>query len=243
MLISLVIPARNEEKLIVPVAQKITEALRNAGISYECIVLNDGSTDQTGPLLDLLAQQDPCVKVVHRKPPHGVGWAIREGLQAVTGEGVIIAMGDGSDDPKDVVQYAHLLQKGYDCVLGSRFRPGSQVLDYPKLKLALNRLGNFLVQVLFWLPYNDVTNAFKAYRTQLVRSIPLLLSTSFEINLELPLQVLRLSRHPIEVPIRWMGRSEGQSKLAIWSESARYFIRLLMLRFGPPPHAQSSDHR
>ena len=75
-------------------------------------------------------------------------------------------MADCSDVPEDVVRYYRVIQDGYDCVFGSRFIRGSVVNNYPRVKLVVNRLVNRMIQLLFRCPYNDLTNAFKAYRTR-----------------------------------------------------------------------------
>jgi dolichol-phosphate mannosyltransferase len=74
-------------------------------------------------------------------------------------------MADLSDDPHDAVAYYRKIEEGYDCVFGSRFMPGAKVENYPTVKLFFNRIVNRAIQWLFWTPFNDLTNAFKAYRT------------------------------------------------------------------------------
>ena len=79
-------------------------------------------------------------------------------------------MADGSDGPEDLVRYHRLLEEGYDCAFGSRFVPGAQVHDYPRLKLIMNRIVNWFIRVLFRHGYNDTTNAFKAYRREVIET-------------------------------------------------------------------------
>ncbi len=83
-----------------------------------------------------------------------------------------IMMADGSDDPSDLVLYHGLLEEGYDCAFGSRFVPGAEVTDYPRLKLAINRVVNLGIRLLFRHRYNDTTNAFKAYRREVIEGDP-----------------------------------------------------------------------
>jgi len=94
----------------------------------------------------------------------GFGHAVQTGLDEFTGDAVAIVMADLSDSPGDLVRYYHALEEGFDCAFGSRFIRGGKVSEYPRFKLALNRLANLGIRVLFRHGYNDTTNAFKAYR-------------------------------------------------------------------------------
>src|SRR5207302_6287118 len=93
-----------------------------------------------------------------------------------------------SDHPEDLVTYYRLLEEGYDCAFGSRFMRGSVVNDYPWLKLALNRMANNVIRLLFRHGYNDTTNAFKAYRREVIQNAQPLLSHHFNLTVELPLK-------------------------------------------------------
>src|SRR5687767_10569854 len=103
----------------------------------------------------------PTLRYINTTPPNGFGFAVRAGLAAFKGDAVAIVMADASDDPADLVAHHGKLQEGYDCVFGSRFVRGAKVVDYPWPKLVMNRLANFFIRTLFWMSYNDVTNAFK----------------------------------------------------------------------------------
>src|SRR4029453_2778481 len=106
---------------------------------------------------------DPRVRLIPNTAAHGFGHAVRCGLDAFTGEAVAIVMAVGSDSPDDRVRYYHVLPARAEWAFGSRFVPGSEVVDYPRFKLLVNRLANWFIKTLFGLRYNDVTNAFKAY--------------------------------------------------------------------------------
>ena len=99
-------------------------------------------------------------------------------------------MADGSDHPEDLVRYHRLLEEGWDCAFGSRFMPGAQVHDYPRLKLLINRLANRFIRFLFRHRYNDTTNAFKAYRREVIDTIQPLLSNHFNLTVEMPLKAI-----------------------------------------------------
>jgi len=145
----------------------------------------------------------------------------------MTGDAAAIMMADGSDHPEDLVRYYQCLERGAECVFGSRFIRGSRVIGYPWHKLALNRLANWFIQLLFWLPYNDVTNAFKCYRRHVIESIQPLLSQHFNIMVELPLKAIVRGYAYTVVPIRWQQRQQGFSKLRIHEMGSRYLFIVL----------------
>src|SRR4051812_8266062 len=156
-MLSVVIPAHNEEGHIAETVQHLASALRESGIDYEIVVVNDNSTDGTEGILANLSRADSGVRYVNNLPPNGFGFAVRRGLAEFRGDAVAIVMADGSDDPADVAAFYKKLQSGYDCVFGSRFIRGGRFFDYPKVKLILNRLANLMIRSLFLVRYNDVT--------------------------------------------------------------------------------------
>ncbi len=229
MKLSVVIPVRNEEDCIKPVVDNLCAGLEKHGIDYEVVLVNDHSTDGTAGVLSGMRQLNPKLKIIDSRPPHGFGIAIRNGLEIISGDGVVIFMGDGSDDVEDVVKYYQKLSEGYDCVFGSRFIRGSKVSGYPSLKLYLNRLGNKFIQFLFLIKYNDVSNAFKGYRTEVIRAVEPLVSQYFNITVELPLKAIVRGFSFTVVPINWNGRGSGVSKYKIKELSRKYFFSIIFV--------------
>ena len=165
MRLSIVIPAYNEEKNIGPCIETIQAVVRDKHhIPYELVIVDDNSRDGTAEVVRAAMAHDLDIRLVQRKAPGGFGRAIRAGVEAATGDAVVICMADLSDDPEDIVAYYRKLEEGYDCVFGSRFMRGSKVEHYPWVKLVVNRIVNRCIQLLFWTKYNDLSNAFKAYR-------------------------------------------------------------------------------
>ena len=227
MLYSVVIPSHNEEGSIAKTVTAVTRALIDDNIDYEIIVVNDNSHDQTVSIIERLHEKDVRIKLVENSPPHGFGTAVRTGLETMTGDAVVIVMADASDDPSDIVAYYRILQKGYDCVFGSRFIQGSHVENYPLHKFILNRFTNLLIRILFGFHYNDVTNAFKCYRTEVIRGIHPILSHHFNLTVELPLKAIVRGYNYAVLPIQWYGRSSGISKLKIREMGSRYLFIIL----------------
>ncbi len=167
------------------------------------------------------------LRVVTNSGEHGFGMAVRCGIEHATGDAIVIFMADLSDAPSDVVAYARKLEEGAECVFGSRFLPGGKVVDYPWHKWILNRLANGFIKVLFGLRLNDTTNAFKAYRREVIAGIGPLLSKHFNLTVEMPLKaIVRGYSHAI-VPISWTNRKTGISKLKIREMGSRYLFIVL----------------
>ena len=229
--LSIVIPAHNEEQSISETVGDLSRALERAAIDYEVIIVDDNSTDSTGVVVDDLAAANSAVHVIHRSSIGGFGRAVRAGLQNFTGEAVAIVMADCSDDPEDVVRCYRKLEEGYDCVFGSRFQRQSKVTGYPRGKLIVNRIVNKGIQLLFWTPMNDLTNAFKVYRREVVEACGPYSSSHFNLTIEMSLSALIRRYHIAEIPINWYGRSWGASKLSIAQMGRRYLSVILKLFF------------
>jgi dolichol-phosphate mannosyltransferase len=226
-LFSIVIPARNEAKNLQVVVPKLVTELQRAGINHEVLVINDSSTDDTREVLVELAARHPELRLVENPPPNGFGLAVRAGLANFRGDAVAIVMADGSDDPADLLKYHTKLQEGYDCVFGSRFIAGSRLVDYPMHKLILNRFANLFIRVLFQIRYNDVTNAFKCYRREVIAGLEPILAHHFNLTVELPLKAIIRGYSFAVIPISWTNRTSGVSKLKIREMGSRYLFIVL----------------
>ena len=229
-MLSVVVPTHNEARSVRPTVESVGKALERADIDYEVIVVDDASTDGTAEVVQSLAGENSRIRYHRSHNPRGFGFAVRAGLDVYEGGAVAIVMADGSDDPADLVRYYRVLEEGYDCAFGSRFIRGSTVYDYPKPKLVLNRLVNVAIRMLFRSGYNDTTNAFKAYRREVIETVQPLLSNHFNLTVELPLKAIA-RRHSYKViPISWRNRREGESKLSLQEMGSRYaFIVLYVL--------------
>jgi len=226
MKLSVVIPARNEAGNIGSTLDNLCRRLAQESIRYEIVVADDGSTDAT-PDEVMQRSVDSNVRLVHNRGLHGFGRAIRRGLETFTGDAVIIVMADGSDDPEDVIKYYYILRDKADCAFGSRFIKGSYVENYPPFKLALNRLANLIIRILFGLGYNDITNAFKGYRADVIEGCRPFLSPHFNLTVEIPLKAIVRGYSYAVVPISWRNRKLGQSSLHIEEMGSRYLYIVL----------------
>ena len=221
-LLSVVIPAHNEEGHIVETIRSLSSTLEEASINYEILIINDNSTDDTKSLLEQVS--DEKIRYIDNQPPNGFGYAVRLGLAEFRGECVAIVMADGSDDPSDVVRFYHAFKSGADCVFGTRFSRESTVVDYPLSKRVLNRLGNQLIRLLFLTRYNDTTNAFKLYGRHVIAGLQPLLAYGFNLTVELPLKAMVRGYSFKVLPNNWYNRKEGVSKFKIDEVSSGYLF-------------------
>lgn len=226
-LLSIIIPARNEAGCLSDTISILHELLASQPLNFELVIVDDHSSDQTW---EILTQLDKTYKEV---VPHqntndpGFGNAVRFGLSKMSGDAAVVYMADQSDDPKDVVEYWKKLNEGHDCVFGSRFVKGSKVVDYPVFKYLLNRFANKVIQILFRIRLNDTTNAFKAYRKEVIDGCQPLLSPHFNLTVELPLKAIIRGYSWTTIPISWKNRKSGTAKFKIKEMGSRYIFIIL----------------
>jgi dolichol-phosphate mannosyltransferase len=226
-LLSVVIPAQNEEGCIAATVEHLYVELRLHKIDHEIVVVDDGSTDSTWDVLQQALVRVPTLRPIQNLGEHGFGRAIAVGFNHMQGDAIVIMMADESDDCRDVVCYWQTLNQGWDAVFGSRFVRGGGVIDYPWAKLLLNRLANAFLRLLFRAPLNDFTNAFKAYRRNVIQGCGPFLSPHFNLTVELPLKTIVRGYSWTVMPITWRNRRSGVSKLKIKEMGSRYlFIAL-----------------
>ena len=227
MKLSVVMPARGEEGSVGGTVSSTVAVLEREGIDYEIVVVDDHSNDRTAAIVEAIAAENPRVRCMRSAYDSGYGFTVRAGLDAYTGDAVAVMMADGSDHPEDLVGYHRELEEGCECVFGSRFMQGSRVHDYPRLKYVINRLANWFIRVIFRHSYNDTTNAFKAYRREVIDVIQPLLSNHFNLTVEMPLKAITRGHTFRVIPISWTNRSAGESKLGMREMGSRYLFIVL----------------
>jgi dolichol-phosphate mannosyltransferase len=225
--LSVVIPARDEEGCIASTVEDLHRELQRSAVPHEIVVVDDGSTDRTWRILEELITEVPSLVPVRNTGPHGFGRAVVCGFDAMTGDAVVVMMADESDDCRDVVRYWETLNQGWECVFGSRFVPGGGVVDYPRAKLLANRLANLFIRLLFRIPLNDTTNAFKAYRRTAIEGCRPILAPHFNLTVELPLKSIVRGYSWTVIPISWRNRTSGEAKLKIKEMGSRYLFIVL----------------
>jgi len=227
--LSVVVPARDEEGCIASMVEHLNVELRLHNVPHEIVVVDDGSSDRTWAILNELTAHIPELSPVQNRGQHGFGRAVVCGLDHMRGDAAVIMMADESDDCRDVVRYWKLLNEGWDCVFGSRFIKGGGAIDYPWLKLQINRLANTFLRILFNINLNDTTNAFKAYRKSVIDGCRPLISPQFNLTVEIPLKAIVRGYSWTVTPTTWRNRRSGVAKFKIKEMGSRYLFICLYI--------------
>jgi dolichol-phosphate mannosyltransferase len=212
--IVIVMPTYNERQNLESIAGRVRAALPAADL----LVVDDNSPDGTGDLADKLAEADPRVQVMHRAVKAGLGkayiagfgWALERGYD------VIVEMdADGSHQPEHLPSLVAAVDHA-DLSIGSRWIPGGRVVNWPKTREALSRAANIYTRLMLGLGVRDATAGFRAYRAATLRTISLdqVESTGYCFQIDLTLRVADAGLRIIEVPITFVERERGASKMS-----------------------------
>ena len=225
MLLSIIIPCRDEADSILETVNYISEELNS--INHEIILINDFSNDNTLNILEDVSKSKSHIHTYNNNIK-GLGGAIEIGIKKSNGKYTAIMMADLSDNVSDLKKYIEIATKdeGLDAVFGSRFKKESKVYNYPLKKLLLNRLFNYFVKIIFFSNYNDFTNAFKLYRKDALLELFPIVSENFNIFLELPLKIISRGFKYQITSISWNNRKKGKSKFNVKELSSKYFFTL-----------------
>jgi len=225
MSLSIIIPCHNEEKIIENTVDNLKRSLKK--IKYEIVLINDFSSDKTYNKLKKISKI--YKNIVYKNNIHrGLGGAIIAGINISNFEYICIFMADMSDSIEDLKKYYSLIKsKKVDAVFGSRFIKNSKIINYPKNKLILNRLFNYIVKILFFSNYNDFTNAFKIYKKKTLLKLFPIVSENFNIFLELPLKIISRKYSYLITNISWTNRKVGFSKFKLKELTSKYIFTLI----------------
>jgi len=224
--LSIIIPAKDEEGDIENTIISIHNILKTNNVEHEILIINDHSVDSTLEILSSLEKKIKELKIINNSGKPGFGLAIRQGLENYSGDIVAIVMADGSDSPKDLINFYFKSVKNYTCVFGTRFSSGGSTKDYPVLKYIMNRFFNNLVRLIFRIKYDDITNAFKVYTKEAIEGSKPFLSNHFNLTLELPLKIIIRGYKYKIIPNSWKNRQAGVSKMRIKEMGSRYMFIL-----------------
>ncbi|MDD5431410.1 MAG: glycosyltransferase [Candidatus Omnitrophica bacterium] len=217
-MLSIIVPAHNEQENIQPVLERIESSL---DIPFEVVVVNDHSEDDTGKIVQSLTNKYKNIRLVENKLPAGFANAIRTGFINASGEFVIPIMADLCDDLETVKEMYGKMPAGFDVVCGSRYIKGGARLGGSKLKGFFSSFVGWSLFYLLGIPTHDVANAFKMYRKKVIESINIE-SVGFEISMELPLKAHFLGFKITEVPTVWKEREKGKSSFKMFKLFPNY---------------------
>jgi dolichol-phosphate mannosyltransferase len=209
-----IIPTYNERENV----QKIAEAVLAQDPSIELLIVDDGSPDGTGTLADELAARNPRIHVMHREGKQGLGTAYVAGFRWGLARGYDLLMemdADFSHDPKSIPDFLKAAEQ-HDLVLGTRYKGGVRVVDWPLSRLLLSTGAAKYVRLVTGLPVTDPTGGFKCFRRAVLEAIDLdaVHSNGYSFQIEMSYKTWMLGFRIGEVPIIFVDRREGQSKIS-----------------------------
>lgn len=220
---SIVIPAHNEEDNIEKLVKAIIGLYRQK--IHEVVIVNDGSKDKTGEIANKLNKRYKKVRVIHRRPPNGVGLAIQDGILNVDPEATHILTMDADfiENVKDLRKFFKKISK-YDGLVGSRYLKPNSLVHYPPTKKISNRIFHWFCRIFIGIKQKDLTNNFKFYKKEVFERIPLK-SSDFAINAETGVYAVVYGYNIGEIPVKWIGRSSemGVSKFDLLKVGPKYF--------------------
>jgi dolichol-phosphate mannosyltransferase len=210
----IVMPTYNERQNLEIIAGRIREAVPDADL----LVVDDNSPDGTGDLADKLAEADPRVQVLHRTEKAGLGRAYVAGFTKALAEGydLIVEMdADGSHRPEDLPRLL-AAEAGADAVIGSRYVPGGTVVNWPVSRQLLSKGANLYTRLMLGVRVKDATGGFRVYRAATLRRIGLdgIQSAGYCFQVDMTLRVLQAGLRVTEVPITFVERELGASKMS-----------------------------
>jgi dolichol-phosphate mannosyltransferase len=227
--VSVVVPARNESKDIVPVLDRLFESVR---LPCEVLIVVDSEDDTTIPVVEEYALKEPRIRCLVNSYGSGPANAIRFGIDAAVAPVAVVTMADGCDDPRQIDELARLVDRGVAVAAASRYMPGGQQVGGPVLKGLLSKTAGRSLRVLAHIGTRDATNSFKAYSTDFVRAVGIDSRDGFGIGIELTAKAKRMRMPVAEIPTIWLDRQAGMSnfKVAKWIPG---YLRWYRFAFGP----------
>jgi dolichol-phosphate mannosyltransferase len=227
--VSVVVPAYNEGEHILPVLDRVFEAVR---LPCEVLVVVDTADDTTIPVVDEYALKEPRLRCLVNTYGRGPANAIRFGIAAAAGPVAVVTMADGCDDPRQIDDLARLVDRGVAVAVASRYMPGGQQVGGPLLKGMLSRSAGRSLRLFAHIGTRDATNSFKAYSTEFVRAVGIDSRDGFEIGIELTAKARRLRMPVAEIPTIWLDRQAGMSNFRVVKWIPGY-LRWYRFAFGP----------
>ena len=226
--LSVVIPAYNEGEHIVPVLERLFEAVL---LPCEVLVVVDDEADTTRPVVQRLAEREPRLHCLINTYGRGPANAIRYGIDHATTPVAVVTMADGCDDVRQIDDLVRLVERGVAVAAASRYMAGGQQVGGPLLKGMMSAGAGRSLRPLARVGTRDATNSFKAYSTAFVRAVGIDSRDGFEIGIELTAKAKRLRLPIAEIPTIWLDRHEGLSNFRVAAWLPKY-VRWYRFAFG-----------
>jgi dolichol-phosphate mannosyltransferase len=226
--LSIVIPAYNEGEHVVPVLERLFEAVM---LPCEVLVVVDDEADTTRPVVQRLAEREPRLHCLINTYGRGPANAIRYGIDHATTPVAVVTMADGCDDVRQIDDLVRLVERGVAVAAASRYMAGGQQVGGPLLKGMMSAGAGRSLRLLARVGTRDATNSFKAYSTAFVRAVGIDSRDGFEIGIELTAKAKRLRLPIAEIPTIWLDRHEGLSNFRVAAWMPKY-LRWYRFAFG-----------
>lgn len=225
-----ILPTYNEIENLQNMYDRIIKAYGGADI----LIVDDGSPDGTGKLADKLAHKDKRVKVLHRAGKLGLGTAVIAGFNYALERGyklIITIDADLSHDPAYIPQMLSLMGQ-YDLVIGSRYVQDGGMVNWSMKRLLISIFANHMLKLILGIKQNDCSGAYKCYRRELLQKIGIdrVISPGYVFYVEILYRALRAGARVKEIPIIFVNRREGKSKLGM-GEVVGYAKNIFKLKF------------
>ncbi|MBW2989708.1 polyprenol monophosphomannose synthase [Candidatus Woesearchaeota archaeon] len=214
---SIIIPTYNERKNIEKLIPHIEKVISENSIDSEIIVIDDNSPDKTGGLAEEFNKKYKNIRVIHRKSKQGVGSARRLGFEKASKKIIISMEGDNTHNPKYIPLFIKKIEQGADLVIGSRYLKDSKIINWPLKRKIVSKFANLIARFFAGTKITDVTNGYRAFTKDLFSSLTID-STSFPFNMEFVCEAWSRNFKIDEIPIVFIDRKEGKSKLSVGKE-------------------------
>ncbi|MGZ4199066.1 MAG: polyprenol monophosphomannose synthase [Thermoleophilia bacterium] len=216
---TVVLPTYNERDNLQHALERIREVADGHDLQLHTLIVDDNSPDGTGELADRLAGEYPDVEVLHRSGKEGLGKAYLAGFRHALAGGADLLFemdADLSHDASYLPHFVRLIEQGADLVIGSRYVRGGGVENWTLSRKAISRGGCLYAQTVLGLPYHDLTGGFKCFRRRVLEAIDLdaIDTKGYGFQIEMTYRAHRLGFHIVELPIIFVDRKVGESKMS-----------------------------
>ena len=233
-MVSIVVPAYNEQEIIEYFIHDLEKKI-SLSQPWELVVVDDGSSDRTGEILDTLARTYGNICVLHHEQNRNIGGALRSGFSAANGDIIVTMDADMTHPPELVIDLVDEL-RNYDVCAASRFIERGRMINVPSYRVHISRFANLFFRILFLSPLKDNTTGFKAYKAHVLKSI-VLHEKGFPIQLEIVTCLLMKGASFTEISLVLTNRELGSSKLNYFKVIPDYVLCILRLFAGRWLHA------
>lgn len=225
---SLIIPCKNEEDGIAKIIQDFSNAISD---DTEILIVVD---DENDPTLKSIPEKIKNLKICINNLGKGPAYAIKYGINNSKGSAICVAMGDGSDDPRQVEELFALINRGVSVAVATRYSKGGQYVGNSTVKYLLSRLAGLVLYYIFFIRTKDPTNMFKAYSKGFLDRVNIESTNGFTLGLEMIIKAKLQKEKIAEIPTIWIDRTHGETKFTIakFLPSYLYWVFRLIIRRG-----------